>query len=81
MSDERIRRFITWKRGTAAAEARLKESNIPVWAIIQHLAALHGDVPAVAKDYEVTEAEVEAARAYYERHREVIDDRLAANVL
>ncbi len=66
-----------WKGG--AAEARLKDSKISVWAIIGQLGGEDGDVRRVADDYDVPAEAVEAALAYYREHRAVIDDRLAAN--
>jgi uncharacterized protein (DUF433 family) len=66
-----------WKGG--AAEARLRESNVPVWAIIGQLGGEDGDVAGVADDYDIPPEAVEAALAYYREHQAVIDDRLAAN--
>ncbi len=63
----------------SAAEARLKDSKIAVWAIIGQLRAEGRDVPRVAEDYEIPVEAVEAALAYYDRHRAVIDDRLSTN--
>lgn len=63
----------------SAAEARLKGSMISVWAMIGQLRATDRDVPRVAKDYNIPLEAVEAALAYYEEHRAIIDDRLAAN--
>jgi uncharacterized protein (DUF433 family) len=66
-----------WKG--SAAEARLKDSKIAVWAIIGQLRAEGRDVPRVAEDYGIPVEAVEAALAYYQDHRAVIDDRLRAN--
>ncbi len=66
-----------WKG--SAAEARLKDSKIAVWAIIGQLGAEGRDVQRVAEDYLIPVEAVEAASAYYQRHRAVIDDRLVAN--
>ena len=66
-----------WKGG--AAEARLKDSKISVWAIVGHLGGDDGDVRQAADDYDIPVEAVEAAVAYYREHRAVIDDRLAAN--
>ena len=44
-----------------------------------YLEAVENDVARVADDYEVPREAVEAALAYYRRHREVIDARIAAN--
>lgn len=81
-SQQLIARWIEphpWKG--SAAEARLKESGISVWAIIGQLWAEGRDALRVAEDYEIPLEAVEAALAYYDQHRAVIDDRLAANEL
>ena len=61
------------------AEAWLKDYGIAVWALVGHLGAVDGDVDRVAADYEVPRAVVEAALAYYRRHKSLIDARIAAN--
>ncbi|HLI27519.1 MAG TPA: hypothetical protein VKZ60_10625 [Chloroflexota bacterium] len=62
------------------ADAWLRESGVPVWALVAyyHGAAAY-DAGRVAEDYEVPLAAVEAALAYYRRHRSLIDNRIAAN--
>lgn len=59
-------------------EARLKQYGISVWAIIGHWRG-DGNAARVAADYEIPTEAVEAALAYYERHKAIIDNRLAAN--
>ena len=66
-------------RKGSAAEARLKDAKIAVWAIVGQLRAEGRDVPRVAEDYGIPVETVEAALAYYHQHRAVIDDRLRAN--
>lgn len=60
-------------------EARLKESGVPVWALIGYLPAVGSAVSRVAADYDLPVEAVEAAIAYYHRHREIVDARIAAN--
>jgi uncharacterized protein (DUF433 family) len=60
-------------------EARLKRSGVSVWAIIGYWKANNGDVAGTAAEYAVPIEAVEAAVAYYERHKALIDNRLAAN--
>ena len=60
-------------------EARLREYGVPVWALIGHYQAVGRDPRQVAADYELPLAAVEAALAYYRRHRAAIDARIAAN--
>ena len=59
-------------------EAQLVEYGIPVWALIAHL-RVAGHPLRVAEDYEVPMEAVEAALAYYELHRYLIDARTALN--
>jgi uncharacterized protein (DUF433 family) len=62
------------------ADARLKEYGTAVWALISYLdRALGGNVEQAAADYEVPVAAVQAALAYYRRHRKPIDARIALN--
>jgi len=62
------------------ADARLKDFGVAVWALISYLTrAVGGDVEQAATDFEVPVAAVEAARAYYERHRAPIDARIAVS--
>ena len=60
-------------------EARLKAFGVPVWALVGHMNAVHGERKRVAEDYEVPEEAVSAALAYYDQHRAAIDARLLAN--
>lgn len=62
-------------------EARLKGYGVAVWALIAYLPAVDGELACVAADYGVPPAAVEAAYAYYQRHRALIDARIAANTL
>lgn len=60
-------------------EARLIMFNVPVWALIGYLQTPGADATRVAVDYAVPRAAVEAALAYYHRHQNLIDSRIAAN--
>jgi uncharacterized protein (DUF433 family) len=62
-----------------AGEARLVESAISVWALIGYLRAVDGDHEKLARDYELSQEEVDAAVAYYKRNKCSIDARLAKN--
>ena len=59
--------------------ARLRKYGVSVWSIIAHLHAVGGDVAHVAADYGLPCEAVEAALAYYRRHKDLIDARIAAN--
>ncbi len=61
------------------AEYWLHEPGVSVWTIIATLAVSSGDVDGVATIYAIPRAQVEAAQAFYARHRELIDDRIAQN--
>ncbi|MBM3223388.1 MAG: DUF433 domain-containing protein [Candidatus Tectomicrobia bacterium] len=61
-------------------EARLKKYGVAVWAVIAHLHAIGGNVALVAQDYALPKEAVEAAIAYYHKHKHLIDARIVANV-
>lgn len=62
------------------AEARLRSSGTHVWAIVGYWRAVGGDTQRVASAYRVPLEAVQAALVYYEKHKPLIDARLAANV-
>lgn len=78
--EELIARFIELdSRRPGLDEARVIGSGVPVWALVPHLQAGDGDVDAVAAAYGLPREAVEAAAAYYCRHRSIIDARIEAN--
>ena len=62
-------------------EAVIRETLVPVWAIVGYLEVAHGDVDDVADGFEVSPAAIKAVRAFYLRHKCIIDNRIAANAL
>lgn len=62
-------------------DAYLKDSGVPVWAIVGHWKAVGKSVTTASGDYEIPESAVEAALAYYDRHQTEIDARLAENAV
>jgi uncharacterized protein (DUF433 family) len=66
-----------WKAG--AEEARIKGHGVNVWATIGYLQMRDGDPESVASGYEIPVEAVDAAIAYYRRHRQAIDCRLVGN--
>ena len=58
------------------AEAVVADSYVPVYALIGHLGAVRGQIDQAAEAYDVPREAVEAAYAYYLRHRAVIDARV-----
>ena len=81
MDDEQIiRRYIDEDPDHPnPTEARVAGYGVPVWALIGYLRAVEGDPVRTAQDYGLPEAVVEAAAAYYRRHRQAIDARLIEN--
>ena len=78
--DTIITRYIEQNPHYASLDAaRVKEYGVSVWALIAHLRAVGGDVARVAADYALPCEAVEAAIAYYRRHKNLIDARIAAN--
>jgi uncharacterized protein (DUF433 family) len=70
--DQLIARYIEPYPGRPdPADSRLKvdEGGVPVWALIGALAKDGSNIDAVARDYDVHRAAVEAARAFYQRRR------------
>jgi uncharacterized protein (DUF433 family) len=65
--------------GRRVADARLQSSGVPVWTIVWDLRAVDGNADQVRRDYEISAEELEAALAYYRRHRAAIDARLEMN--
>ena len=63
------------------AEVRLAGSLIHVWAIVAQLKVNDFDVSQTARDYGISEIEVQAAHAYFRRHREAVDARIADHVI
>lgn len=57
----------------------VRERQIPVWALIDHLVITDGSVEQTAAAYHISTDAVRAAQAYYRDHKEIIDARLEAN--
>jgi uncharacterized protein (DUF433 family) len=80
MADELIERYIQLgPEYSEVADAVVTEYWIPVWALIGHLHALDGNVLQTAREYDIPIELVRAANAFYLRHRDAIDARLALN--
>ena len=89
-SIEDLRRMVgPDRRRPGPAYGRLREEQIPVWAIIGHLRAIAGTtdpsrftdkaVAQVAVDYDVQREAVLASMLYYKEHQCAIDTLLEAN--
>lgn len=57
----------------------LKNDHISVWALVGYWQGVEHDVARVAHDYDIPQEAVEAALTYYERYKDLIDNRLDAN--
>ncbi|MDQ6908912.1 MAG: DUF433 domain-containing protein [Chloroflexota bacterium] len=65
--------------GIAEYRLHVEENGYPVWSIIGSLELGAENIDEIMQDYQISREAVEAARAYYARHKQAIDDRLAAN--
>lgn len=61
------------------SDAILTDYGVPVWAIIGAILLTDTTPDEVAQGYEVSREAVNAALAYYQRYRPLIDERIAAN--
>lgn len=78
--DEIIRQYLEPDPAKPSlAEYRVKDHGTHVWALIGHLKSVDWDVEETARDYILSEIQVEAAIAFYKRHAPLIDRRLAEN--
>lgn len=64
---------------TEPAEALVRPRLVSVWAVAGQLELEHGAVEVVAEVYDLPPEAIEAAKAYYHRHKPDIDARLARN--
>lgn len=60
-------------------EARIAGYGVPVWALVAHSRAIGGASEEVARDYGLPREAVDAALAYYRRHKAAFEARIAAN--
>jgi len=61
------------------ADARLRMSGVPVWALVAYLGVYEGDVDQVARDFDLSEEEMAAALAFYRRNKKYVDARVLLN--
>ena len=74
-----IAKYIETDPRRGPAEARLIDSGVPVWIVVDHYRLAAGDIDRVAADYELPREAVEAALAYFEGHEHAIDARIKAH--
>jgi uncharacterized protein (DUF433 family) len=78
--DELIARYISiYPHRPYAEEARIAEFGVPVWALIGALPQVNHDLDELARAYDIPRQAVDAAIAWYQRHRDLIDARLLLN--
>jgi uncharacterized protein (DUF433 family) len=70
---------LNYDRYGGRADARLKHSGVSVWAIVAFLPIYDGDVDKVAWHFQLLPEEMEAALAYYRRHKQYVDARVLLN--
>jgi len=79
--DALIERYIERDPHQSGPEnARLKEEGIAVWALIANLRGTEGDPARTAEEFGVSPEAVEAAVAFYRRHKERIDAKILLTV-
>ncbi len=74
-ADELINQYID-QESTATGPADARIAGVHVWALIGYLRANGEQAEQAATDYDLPPEAIEAARAYYQRHRAAIDARL-----
>jgi uncharacterized protein (DUF433 family) len=57
----------------------LADPGVSVWAVVGAYKVEEGNADEVAAAYHLSREHVDAALAYYARHRDLIDNRLAQN--
>lgn len=74
-----IDRWIDLDPYRGRAEARLKRYGNSIWVLASYWYHDAGGVDAVAKEYDLPHEAVEAAYAYYRRHKKLVDARILLN--
>ncbi len=62
-----------------ADQAIIAGHGVSVWAVIGYLHGTSESMPNVAADYDLPVEAMEAAMAYYQQHKALIDSRIAVN--
>ncbi len=79
MTDEElIERFITYDR-RYPQDARVNETGVPVWIVIDLDLFVDGDDQSIAREYGLSQESIDAARAYYRCRGEYIDAKRLLN--
>lgn len=78
-TDDLIAKWIVVGEYDGPHQARIKDHGTPVWALVGALPAYSFDGRAVATSYELPWEAFEAAMAFYQRHKAIIDARVLLN--
>jgi uncharacterized protein (DUF433 family) len=70
--DQMIETYIRCIPGSPG-DARIIETGVPVWVVIDYDLSVDGDTQNIAESYGLSKASIDAARLYYRGHREYID--------
>jgi uncharacterized protein (DUF433 family) len=54
-------------------DARVMETGVPVWVIVDFDLSVDGDARRIAESYGLSKESIDAARAYYRLYHEYID--------
>lgn len=65
--------------GPAPADTRLVDSGVNIWALVAYRDANLAGLDAIAPAFGTSPEAIRAAFAFYRRHRDAIDGRVAAN--
>jgi hypothetical protein len=66
-------------RSGGRADARLRVSGVPIWALVAYLDVFGGDADEVARNFDRSHVEMDAALAYYKRNNCFVDARVTLN--
>lgn len=72
--DELIAKHIR-DTGVKPGDARVRETGVPVWIIAECDYAWQGDTDRIALEYQLSHEAIDAARAYYLKHKRKVDAR------
>ena len=56
--------------------ARIGGHGVEVWSLIGYVKGIHGNRADVAAGFDLPIEAIEAAEAYYRRHKAIIDNRI-----
>jgi uncharacterized protein (DUF433 family) len=58
------------------ADAWLRKPGVSIWVIIRNLDMYQGERDQVARDFDLSQEEIDGALAYYQRHKKFVDARI-----